>query len=290
VVGLAVVDFCFNVEELPQLAEKYIASGAGMVGGGGAANAAVAVTRLGGNARLAARVGNDLFGNIIIEQLQKDGVDCSLVQVTANARSSFSSVLINHQGERQIVNFRGAGLSDDSSALHSLRVDAVLSDTRWHAGTTAALQLAQRLGVPGVIDVEAPINYEALKLASHCAFSKQGLQALTGIGNPQHALQAARSHCSGFICVTDGEHGVYYLDGDVVRHVPAYAVTVADTLGAGDVWHGAFSYALAEQQTEYDAMCFASAAAALKCTRKGGGREAPSREQVNQLIQQSDKP
>ena len=287
-VGLAVLDFCFDVEALPRHAEKYIASGAGMVGGGGAANAAVAVTRLGGNAMLAARVGDDMFGDLIVEQLQKDGVDTSLVQVTATARSSFSSVLVNQQGERQIVNFRGTGLSDDCTALQSLRVDAVLSDTRWHNGTLAALQLAQRLGVPAIVDAEAPVNTEALKLASHCAFSKQGLHALTGISDPQLALHAARAHCNGFICVTDGEHGVYYLDGDVVRFVPAYAVNVVDTLGAGDVWHGAFAYALAEQQTEYDAMCFANAAAALKCTCKGGGRVAPRREQVNQLIQQGD--
>ncbi len=284
-VGLAVVDFLFEVDSLPRLAEKYIASNAGMVGGGGAANAAVAISNLGGHARLAARVGDDLFGKLIIEQLHEQGVDCSLVQQSPAARSSFSSVLINNNGERQIVNYRGSHLSDDVSVLESLQVDAVFSDTRWSAGTIAALQLAVKSNVPAVIDVEAPVNLEALKLATHCAFSMQGLTALTGLENPREALPAARPHCSGFICVTDGEQGVYYLQGKKVRHVPAYTIKAVDTLGAGDVWHAAFCYALAEKQTEPEAMRFANAAAALKCMHKGGGRASPDLSKVQQFIE-----
>ena len=285
VIGLAVVDFLFEVEQLPQSAEKFVSTEADVVGGGGAANAAVAVTRLGGDAMLSARVGNDLFGDLIVDQLKQEGVDCSLVQKTQGARSSFSSVLVDQCGERQIVNFRGSGLSNDATMLESLQVDAVLTDTRWTTATQVGLLLARELGVPGVIDGEAPVNLQALKLASHCAFSRQGLTALTGIDDPHQALLAAKPYCAGFVCVTDGANGVYYLQDDTVQHVPAYSINAIDTLGAGDVWHGAFCLALAERKNELQSIRFANAAAGLKCLRKGG-RSSPGRSQVSDFLKQ----
>ncbi len=280
VCGLAVVDFLFEVEAMPRSAEKYIAQQAGMVGGGGAANAAVAVSRLGGQAILAARVGDDLFGKLIVDELSAESVDCSLIQRTENARSSFSSVLVDRQGERQIVNYRGARLSDQTDFISDLCVDAVLADTRWKAGTVASLRLARQLGVPGVLDAEAPVHLDALAEASHIAFSRQGLNEYTGEADLISGLQQASCRLDGWVCVTDGGAGVFYMvDGNAIN-VPAKEVEVVDTLGAGDVWHGAFVLALSERQSEHDAIIFANAAATLKCTRSGGGRNGPTREEL----------
>jgi sulfofructose kinase len=69
-----------------------------------------------------------------------------------------------------------------------------------------------------------------------------------------------------------------------VNNIPAYPVTAVDTLGAGDVWHGAFALRLGEGADECDAMVFANAAAALKCTRFGGRSGAPGREETESLI------
>ena len=68
--GMAVVDFVFSVDQLPDKAEKYRASDAHIVGGGCAANAAVAIARLGGEATLAACLGDDALGDLIISDLQ----------------------------------------------------------------------------------------------------------------------------------------------------------------------------------------------------------------------------
>ncbi len=286
VVGLAVVDLLFEVTELPAQAEKYIASDAGIVGGGGAANAAVAISRLGGHARLAARIGDDMFGDLIVNQLAAESVDCSLVQRSVSARSSFSSVLVDQHGERQIVNFRGSGLSDDPSAIAGIKTDAVLADTRWLAGTIEAMKLAQQLGVPGVIDAEAPVPREAIALASHVAFSTQGLQQYTGLSQFQQALLKVSNEIAAWVCVTNGENGVFYIEDGKIENVPARSVDAVDTLGAGDVWHAAFTYALTEQQTEVEACEFANAAASLKCTRHGGGRNSPTKTEVTEFMNQ----
>ena len=130
--GMAVVDFIFSVDQLPNTAEKHRASDAHVVGGGCAANAAVAVARLGGKATLAACLGDDPLGDLILSDLQREGVDTASIQRISNGRSSFSSIFVDRGGERQIMNFRGAGLTPyDMSSAQKFKADAVLADTRW---------------------------------------------------------------------------------------------------------------------------------------------------------------
>jgi len=78
--------------------------------------------------------------------------------------------------------------------------------------------------------------------------------------------------------------GMLFLDDGEVLHLPAFPVEAVDTLGAGDVWHGAFALALAEGQGERAAIRFASATAALKCTRFGGRSGTPRREEVERFL------
>ena len=85
--------------------------------------------------------------------------------------------------------------------------------------------------------------------------------------------------------MTDGEHGVYWREGEALRHMPGFAVPVVDTLGAGDVFHAGFALRLAETGDVVEAMRFGSAAAALKCTRFGGAAGAPRRAEVERFLQ-----
>ena len=294
VVGVAVVDFMLAVDAFPAAASKYRARDGAVVGGGCAANAAVAIARLGGRARLAARLGDNPIGDLIAADLAEEGVDISLLHRTTGARSSFSSVLVDPAGERQIVNFRGEGLTDDPGWIGKCPpVQAVLADTRWSAGAVRALDLARNWGVPGVVDAEAPMDAAVLGAASHVAFSRQGLFSFTGGDELVPALLGAGARLPGWVAVTDGAHGTFYLDrrcapdGGKVAHVPAFEVEVKDTLGAGDIWHGAFTLALAEGQSEAAAVRFASAAAALKCTTFGGRKGCPDRETVAQFLKEN---
>jgi len=279
VVGMATVDFLFEVDAMPVRAEKYIARDAQIIGGGGAANAACAIAKLGGTALLAARVGEDTIGKLIIEDLKQHSVDCSLLVATDSASSSFSSVLLDSHGERQIVNYRGCDLSEDVSAIEQSNPSAVLADTRWASGTIAAMKLARDKGIPGVLDAEAPCDPEAMVLASHIAFSRQGLESLAGnlnsVSDIEAALREVAKSYPVWLAMTDGQNGVYLLSNGEFSHQPASRVDVLDTLGAGDVWHGAFTYWLGCGNREMESVSFANAAATLKCSRAGGGRSCP---------------
>lgn len=289
VVGMAVVDFLYEVDDLPAKPEKYRASNAQLVGGGGGANAACAIVKLGGKAMLASRAGCDVLGDWLVAELKRHHVDCSLLMVSERARSSFSSVLVDSRGERQIVNFRGADLSEDTALIERASPNVVLADTRWKAGTLAGMHLAHRKKLPAVLDAEAPLDFDAMSLATHIVFSRQGLESVASQLDSPSAIEVALRELAGqysaWLGMTDGVNGVYYLHDEKFCHEPAIEVPVLDTLGAGDVWHGAFAYQLGCGCKEPAAVRFANATATLKCMRTGGGRNSPSLQEVTQFLQ-----
>ena len=189
-----------------------------------------------------------------------------------------------------IVNYTDGDLDSDASwlPLDGLAgADAVLVHHRWPAGAAAVLEKARLLGVPSVIDADVIPEREAeglVTLASHAAFSQGALRDLTGTGDIADGLRAAHGRTQGWVCVTAGAGGCTWLDDGALRHLPAFAVEVVDTLGAGDVFHGALAVALGEGRGEAEAVRFASAAAALKCTRFGGRAGIPDRAEVDRFL------
>ncbi|MCY0092537.1 PfkB family carbohydrate kinase [Hoeflea ulvae] len=290
--GVSVVDFVFLVDEMPRRAEKYRARGGEIMGGGGAANAAVAIARLGGEALLASRIGVDHVGEMIATGLAADGVDCSMLRRFAQCRSSFSSVFIDQSGERQIVNFRDPTLPMEAGWLTAALpddFDAALADTRWPDGAEVLMRTARARGVPGVLDGEAPIREAeaALRLASHIAFSAQGLRDWCGHDDLDKALAEVALETGAFVCVTDGARGVNWRHGSASGSEPAFVIAPVDTLGAGDVWHGAFALLLGEGASPPEAIRFANAVAALKCQRTNGRAGYPTRAETEDFLKEA---
>jgi len=281
--GITVLDTVLRVDALPTTGGKTYASGRAEVVGGIAANAAIAIVRLGGEAALVSRVGDDLVAERIVAELAAAGVDIGLVEWLNGVQSSISTILVDSRGERLLVNHADPALFRGTPELEGSVVDAVMTDTRWPEGALAGLRRARALGVPGVLDYDrhaAGLPSALLVLASHVVFGRDGLEALTGAADVAAGLQQVRGTTEAWLACTSGGDGVHWLDGAAVRHVPAFAVEAVDTLGAGDVFHGAMALALAEGRGELEAMRFASAAAALKCRRFGGGSVSPTRGEV----------
>ncbi len=289
-VGHAVQDFVFGLPSMPTQAAKYRADSFTSIGGGPAATAAVTIARLGGQALLAARVGEDSVADAIIEELRREGVDCDAVRRLAGLQSSLSAVLLDARGERTIVNYRDPRWPADATWLPDpgmLAADVVLADTRWPEGALHALRAARERGLPAVLDADRPIpeGFAALQAAAtHVAFSADGLAEWAGHDDPRAALLDVAGSGVPWCCVTLGERGVLVAEQGKFTELPAFAVPVVDTLGAGDVWHGAFALALAEGKTALAACAWASAAAALKVQRTGGRSGAPRRAELDDFI------
>jgi len=294
-VGNTTLDKIWPISQLPVTGGKYRASDYMEVGGGMAANAAVAVARLGGAAAYWGRAGDDTAGNTMKKEMAAYGVDVSHFRLFPNARSSTSAILVAGDGERAIINFRGAGIPDDADWLPLELVreaGAVHADIRWVEGACAAYATARAAGIPTVLDGEIATEaaYAAtLPLVDHAIFSEAGLRAFFGSAiendaDRMAALRRVRARGCRVAAVTRGADGTVWIDETGVHFQMAFTVDVVDTTGAGDVFHGAYALALGEHGGVPDAMRFASAVAALKCTRRGGRAGIPSRQEVDDFL------
>ena len=283
-----------RVDNFPAPGTKVAASEFIITGGGCAANAAVAVARLGGRIAFAGPLGgaNDHVSNRIVTDLTAEGIDCSGAVRVPGGTASVSLILLDAQGEKTIATRRGANLGNvlpkDPAALVA-DADAVLVDNRFPEFVTAVCRAAQARKIPIVIDLDQATKADdpLLAMGTHVVSSAEALFGTTGLKDFGAGLTKLAEHLSCFLAITDGPNGVYWLDQGALRHMPAFAVKVIDSLGAGDAFHGAFTLALAEGHDLQGAMRFASATAALKCIKFGGASGAPKRAEVEEFLKRN---
>ena len=282
--GSATIDQIFLVDEVKLPSVKITATDFVETGGGMGANAAVAVQRLGGRAIYWGRVGDDETGDQVIALLKHEGVDVSTLLRLSGFRTKIATILIDKRGERLVVSVQPQGYPPDASWLPVERVtdaDAVLADTRWPSGAQRLFDAAAMASKPSVFDGDAgePQQVrETARLATHPFLSQSMLQSLQ-IGEPEHALPKLFGGRNVACGVTLGAAGVMWFDGARIASAPSPAIKAIDTLAAGDTWHGAFALALAERKELSEAIQFATAVAAMKCTRFGGRAGIPKRDQ-----------
>jgi sulfofructose kinase len=291
--GIAVLDEVFRVREFPLPDTKAEASEFITIGGGNAANAAVAIARLGGKVTFAAPLGGppgeDAVGDRIVRGIAQEGVDCSGCIRVDGIRSPVSAILVNAQGDRTIANYRDRRLDavvpgDPDRLLAG--IGAVLVDNRLPAFVTPICRAARRRGLPVVIDADKPtVEADPLfAIATHVIFSGDSLRRTAGAGDLAAGLARVAKFTDALIAATNGPLPVLWREDGAIREMAVFPVTAIDTLGAGDVFHGAFTLALTEARGIAEAMRFAAAAAGLKCTRFGGSTGAPRRSEVEALL------
>ena len=285
-IGLSNLDHVFNVERFPPRSSRTLARDYLEQGGGPAATAAVAAARLGAKVALCALHGNDRGAAVLEAELRDHGVDTRLVRRVAGARSWISAVLVTPEGERWIFPFRDPALLEasawDASVLDG--ADCVLTDVRHPAQTRPLLEEARRRGIPVVGDFGNGANWDLATHVDHLVVSEECALEVAGTVEPAEALPRLRQREDQVVGITLGARGYAYLEGDRSTHVPALAVEVVDTTGAGDVFHGAYAFGIAAGWPVGRCARFSSAAAALSCTRMGGRAGIPTLDEVLERI------
>ena len=289
-VGHSALDTIYSVAEIPTTPTKVLATACIESGGGMAANASVAASRLGADVSYCGRVGNDATGTRILAQLASEHIDVTMVRRIDDCQSPIATILVDRHGERLICIYNDPALDADPSWLpiHTIRkFAAVLADVRWPEGAARMFDAARAANIPTVFDGDVgPID--ALRdLCGRCdyaIFSTAGLALASGANEVGEGLRRAQQLVRGVVGVTVGADGLLWLEGGREHRAIAPRVNAIDTLAAGDVFHGAFTLAIGEGKTVADAACFANTAAALKCTRFGGRLGAPTRAEVDALL------
>jgi sulfofructose kinase len=288
-VGLAVHDQIFRLDGEFAIGSKNFASSVSTGVGGPAVGAAMAVAGLGGTALAAVRVGGDAYADAVVAELETAGVDASCVERLDTAATSLSSVTIHGIGERTIVNHTDPALVVEAGRSVDAAVDAadvVLTDVRWVAGARRAAIRARQTGTPVVVDLDLssdPEGRDLIALATHVVFSRGALSAWFP-GEPiQDALLTVARETDAVVGVTLGASGSMWVVGTGIVKILAIPVPVVSTLGAGDVFHGAFALAIGENKPVRDAARFATTAAGLWCTFEPGSGNRLSREDVDRM-------
>jgi sulfofructose kinase len=289
-VGHATIDHHFEVQAFPSVPTKTRASSYKQLTGGMAANAAIAMARLGASVRLIGRVGSDEAGHFLQNNLHAERLH-NLLEVVPGASTSVSSAVVDATGERQIFTHTGSALEQahalDTAHLQGAR--ALLVDPRWLAGAQAALTWARANQVLSMLDADvAPTErlQTLVPLAQWAVFSERGLQCFApGLGT-EAALEAALHAGAKVAMVTHGERGVVWNSGQGPERMSAFSIQAKDTTAAGDVFHAALLLALAQGQNTPNAIRYASAAAAIKCTRRHGVSGAPGHEEVEAFLRE----
>jgi sugar/nucleoside kinase (ribokinase family) len=291
-IGMPVRDLAFRIEAIPSRGSKVQASQFEEIAGGNALNAAIGIVRLGGRAALCGPMGDahETSAQYIFDKLAEEGIDSRHLVHMPGLVTPISAIMIDPSGERTIVTFRDPALwkvrLPDADALLA-NCGAVLIESRCAPFATDLCAEARRRSIPVVVDGDGVMSLSEglLTASSHLIFSSDAVRQTAGSDDDATALRKIAGLTSSFLAATRGPQGTLWLDpAGAFQETAAFPVHTVDTLGAGDIFHGAFTLATIEGQAVPDALRFASAAAALKCTRFGGAFACPQRAEVEAFL------
>lgn len=293
-VGLAAIDYTYRIAAFPAQPEKVDTEAFDARLGGMAAVAACTAARLGARTRFFGPTGDDALGAQAREALRAAGVEVEPAMTMSGRRTWQCAVIVDRKGERLVVNNRGDALASEwpDAATDAHDVDALLADTRWIVGAAVAMTRARNAGVTTILDADGAdlsVLRALVPLGDHVVFSERAFRAwcaaqCNGSDEATVLRELLGSQRAVLVAVTLGERGVMFASGDRAGHLAACTIDAIDTTGAGDVFHGAYAFAIARGDQPLSALRFANAAAAVKCTRPTTLARLPSLDEVESML------
>ena len=290
-IGLNATDTLLIVPEFPPYAGKVPFKRELLSPGGQVATAIVTCARLGLRTKYCGTIGDDLRGQIQRESLEGTGVDTSGLIVRSNCPNQTAYILIDERsGERTVLWQRAPCLRLEASEIEE---DDIINARMLHIdgfdieAASLGAKLARRHGVPVSLDVDSIYEGfgEVLKSVDYLIAGSNWPAKWTGESDPFRALeQLQREYGFTVAAMTLGDHGALALQNGSWFYSPAFHVTCQDTTGAGDVFHGAFCYAILSGRPMDQVLEFSNAAAALNCTAIGARGHIPVLDEIESLI------
>ena len=290
--GCACLDFLGIVPKMPGLDDEISMISSSQQGGGEVATALVALSKLGASTAYLGKVGDDPAGMMIRQELNQYGVDTRYIQIDPKATSITSMVIIDEtSGKRTIL----AGAHDQCELESSEIPKAPFNTIRYlhldgssRPAALLAAAMAQKTKVKVVMDADVlafdkDIDY-LLKMTDILIASEGFARLYTGLSKPEEMIERLCVFDAEIVAITLGEKGSICFTDDRMIYTPAFPVDVIDTTGAGDVFHGAFIYGLLKDWAVEKTAEFASAVAAMKCTRLGGRLGIPGLDEAMNFL------
>lgn len=284
--------------------------------GGAPANVGAAITKLGGCATFAGKVGNDPFGVFLKNTLEEVGVDTSMLIYDKAINTTFAYVSIKSDGERDFVFNRGA---DVNLKYEELDLDKIVQSKIIHFGSATAMlggnlkdtyfkvmELAKKEGIfisfdpnyrvdlwKNRINEFTQISTECLKYADFVKVSDEELEIISGKDSIEDGIKEFHKLGAKIVAVTLGKEGTLISNGEESAIVGSIKIKSIDSTGAGDAFVGATLYKIAQidnpktlienfEQIK-DIIEFANKVGAIVCTKLGAIAALPTLKEVKDV-------
>lgn len=292
VIGSLNMDLVVNVDIMPKPGQTIIGSNFKEVPGGKGANQAVAMARLNGNVSMIGKVGEDGFGQTLINSLKNDKVDTTYIQ-TAKGATGVALITVDKNAQNSIVVSPGANFEvkeDDidnnieaikNSDIVVLQLETPLNTIKY------ALNKAKELNKYTILNPAPAVKLddEIIKNVDLLTPNETELEIISGVSieteeDIQKAAQIMIEKGVKELIVTLGSKGSLYINKEKSMFKKAYKVEAVDTTAAGDSYTGALAVALSQEKCIEDAMDFASKVGALSVLKEGAQSSLPTLEDV----------
>ena len=293
-IGENSVDYVYRLPMAPTPNAKLPISSHRLLLGGQVATTLATCAALGLRTAYIGSFGRDDNGTRIRAALAQRGVDTTHAFIRQTSNRHAVILVDERTGDRTVLWERDPALA---LRAHEVPPTVVAGARLLHVddvdeeASIAAARIARAAGIPVTSDLDRITNWtDALvEAVTIPIFAEHVPASLTGEADVERALRKLRLRHHGLLCVTLGSRGAVLLDGDRLHQVTAPTVEAVDATGAGDVFRGAFIYALLRGDAPVEILQFANAAAAVSCTRAGAMDSVPTLAEVEALATKDTK-
>lgn len=283
VIGSSSMDLVVTAPKRPIAGETIIGESFKTIPGGKGANQAVASSRLGAEVIMIGCIGDDNYGEVILENLQKNNVNTKYVEPVTGEKSGTAHIILA-EDDNSIIVVKGANdyVTPEyvEKALDVIKhADIVLIQQEIPEETVEYVaNICNELNVSLILN-PAParrLSQNIIDKASYITPNEHEASLLFEGLTKEEALRKYPNK----LFITEGKNGVRYFNGQSEVLIPSYQVEVVDTTGAGDTFNAAFAVALSERKNIDDSIRFANRAASLSVTKFGAQGGMPLRTEV----------
>ncbi|MFJ8070632.1 ribokinase [Peribacillus sp. NPDC096447] len=283
VVGSSSMDLVVTSAKRPMAGETVLGESFITVPGGKGANQAVAAARLGAEVSMVGCVGDDVYGEIILDNLKKNHVNTKNVEPVTDSASGTAHITLS-EGDNSIIVVKGANDFITPEYVQKAKKvieesDIVLVQQEIPEETVEYLaELCSTLQKRLLLN-PAParkLSEAVIQQASYLTPNEHEFEILFNGRDRTEVL----TEYPNKLFITEGKNGVRYFDGHEEKVVPSFEVEAVDTTGAGDTFNAAFAVAVAEGKSFDECLLFANRAASISVTKLGAQGGMPQRIEV----------
>ncbi|KAB7897514.1 ribokinase [Rouxiella sp. S1S-2] len=298
VIGSNMVDLITYTNTMPKAGETLEAPDFALGCGGKGANQAVAAAKLGAKVMMVSKVGEDIFAENTVKNLQQYGVDARHVTVAPGTSSGVAPIFVDDQSQNRILIIKGANAklspADIDAAAEQLKACSLIVLQLEIPLPTVyyAIDFARQHGIKVILNPAPAVAGLDIDYACQCEFfmpNETELEILTGLptSTEEEVLRAGRMLLGRGLknlIITLGSRGSVWMQGDAVHRIDPTTVQAVDTSGAGDAFIGCFAHYLIQHGDIAQAMQSASAYAACSVTQRGTQRSYPDAETFQRFL------